>query len=338
MQLTTSGFCSPSLPRPPSTMRAAVWHARRLISYLTRGLSLDSVCLTVLAVLCELPVLLLRGLIVLVCQAALTPLIGAAIVSPVTAVLLTGLWVWAPLALLLPAGSGWWWKQIEGGRRPSQRERLAYNDSIEMLQAQSPRRLTLPSSWFVVDTPLPNAAVNGDALMLSRGALESEYLPAVIAHELGHLASTDGRLTAMLNRMLLLPPRPGRSPDQQQPDRPPHGGVEVRFHGPLWLAAIVAWTTVRFLLFLARGGLMLRLTGPLWGVYWREREYKADGYAANLGQADELADFLDTHALIHDQPIPLIWLTEHTHPPSELRIEKLRAHAAAQSTPPALPR
>jgi hypothetical protein len=34
-----------------------------------------------------------------------------------------------------------------------------------------------------------DAAVCGETLMLSRGLLESEQLPAVIAHELGHLAS-----------------------------------------------------------------------------------------------------------------------------------------------------
>ena len=41
---------------------------------------------------------------------------------------------------------------------------------------------------------------------LSRGRLESDHLPAVLAHELGHLASTDGRLTAALNRLVIHPP------------------------------------------------------------------------------------------------------------------------------------
>jgi hypothetical protein len=44
-----------------------------------------------------------------------------------------------------------------------------------------------------------------------------------------------------------------------------------------------------------------------------------------LGQAEELADFLENHALIYDHPVPYIWLTEHTHPPVELRIDRLRA-------------
>jgi len=43
------------------------------------------------------------------------------------------------------------------------------------------------------------------------------------------------------------------------------------------------------------------------------------------------------HALINDHPVPFIWLTEHTHPPTELRIDKLRktshteTHAVVQA-------
>jgi len=84
----------------------------------------------------------------------------------------------------------------------------------------------------------------------------------------------------------------------------------------------------------ANGGLGLRITGPLIARYWRAREYEADQYAASLGQADELADFLEVHALIHDHPVPFIWLTEHTHPPTELRIDRLRI-AAHTSIPTA---
>jgi Zn-dependent protease with chaperone function len=82
---------------------------------------------------------------------------------------------------------------------------------------------------------------------------------------------------------------------------------------------------------IAKGGFGLWLTSPAWGAYWRKREYKADQYAAHLGQADELADFLEVHALIHDQPVPFIWLTEHTHPPTELRIDKLRNTVGTQA-------
>jgi hypothetical protein len=82
--------------------------------------------------------------------------------------------------------------------------------------------------------------------------------------------------------------------------------------------------TARFVLKLCRGGLGLWLLRPLWGKQWRANEYAADQYAATLNQTNELADFLETNALIYDQPVPFTWLTAHTHPPTELRIDRLQ--------------
>jgi Zn-dependent protease with chaperone function len=104
-----------------------------------------------------------------------------------------------------------------------------------------------------------------------------------------------------------------------------------------WFAILAVARVLAKIASFARGGLGLRITGPVLARYWREREYTADQYAASLGQADELADFLEIHALIHDHPVPFIWLTEHTHPPTELRIDRLRNLAHTQLTPAALP-
>lgn len=228
---------------------------------------------------------------------------------------------WSILALLTPFGGGWWWAQNLGGREPSEREQAAYHDAVQLLQANAAEPLRLPSSWFVLDEHQPDAAVCGNTLMLSRGLLESEYLPAVLAHELGHLDTSDGKLTAALNRLVInpLPKRGEKQPKQR--DVIVVGGE--RFLLGITLFGAVLWL-LRLLVRLAQGGLGLRITGPFWGSYWREREYTADEYAARLGQAEELADFLEVHALIHDHPVPLIWLTEHTHPPAELRIDRLR--------------
>ncbi len=178
----------------------------------------------------------------------------------------------------------------------------------------------------MLDTPEPDAAVVGDALMLSRGLLESPHLAAVLAHELGHLGSPDGRLTAALNRFVIHPGIYDRDPEESY--RREHVPLEVGDDSFFFIAIAVFLTllfTKKLIAFL-RGGLGLRLLRPMWGRYWREREYTVDQYAATLGRADELADFLEVHALIHDHPIPFIWLTEHTHPPTELRIDRLRAH------------
>jgi Zn-dependent protease with chaperone function len=228
---------------------------------------------------------------------------------------------WSAVALITALGGGWWWKQNMGGREPSGRERAAYQAAVELLARHGPLPLRPPSSWFVIDSPHPDAAVCGNSLLLSRGVLESEYLPAVLAHELAHLASSDGKLTAALNRLIMHPP--ARTREREPGERTASVLADERIVLTVTLFGALLWV-LRKLLAFARGGFALRLLAPLWGSYWREREYLADRYAASLGQAHELADFLELHALTHDHPVPFIWLTEHTHPPTELRIDRLR--------------
>jgi Zn-dependent protease with chaperone function len=311
---------------------------RAFIVDVFRRFSIDSLVMYTLALASELPVILIRATVVYMI-AGVTLVIEGHSSAHASAWLELSLipTLWSMLALASPYGTSWWWKQRMGGRRPSGREQLAYHDAADLLQAQTREPLVLPRSWFVIDTPTPDAAVCGETLMLSRGLVESDHLPAVLAHELGHLATPDGKLTAAINRLVLLPPRPPRHEQagHEQASDAPQAGVEIRDERivlTLFAIRVLTWT-VKKTLKLINGGLGLWLTGPLWGVYWRRREYEADAYAARLGQADELADFLEVHALIHDHPVSYIWLTEHAHPPVELRIDKLRDSVAQGECP-----
>jgi Zn-dependent protease with chaperone function len=280
----------------------------------------------------EIPVIFTRMLIALV-VVVLGLLITGNHVGDANPYLNLGLipTAWAILALISPLGGGWWWRQNLGGRQPTAEERGAYEEALASLSQRAIRPLPKPAGWFVLDYPELDAAVCGDSLMLSRGLIESEYLPAVLAHELGHLATSDGKLTAALNRLVIHPPPLGEEREQVR------GRAwvvpEDRFTFGLF-GVQALWWLIRFAVRFAKGGLALRLFGPFWGSYWREREYLADAYAASLGQGERLAFFLELHALVHDHPVPFIWLTEHTHPPVALRVAKLRAlarrvHAAA---------
>jgi Zn-dependent protease with chaperone function len=290
----------------------------------------------------EAPVVIARVTIALVFSILLMAITGHPDVlgiEPVDLALIPTFW--SVVALATPVGSGWWWRQRIGAREPSQREQLAYTDAIELLQANSTTPLPNPGTWFVLDTPEPDAAVLGDALMLSRGLLDSPHLPAVLAHELGHLATPDGRVTAALNRLVISPPIYKPDPREQKQNRET---TPIITGDRIFLVTLAVHTTIwvaRKTIALARGGLGLWILRAGWGAYWREREYTADQYAARLGQADELADFLEVHALIHDHPIPFIWTTDHTHPPTELRIDRLRTqrhrHHRPRRHPPALP-
>jgi Zn-dependent protease with chaperone function len=108
------------------------------------------------------------------------------------------------------------------------------------------------------------------------------------------------------------------------------------FLGAMWILGpvlvLVVWLT-RKAYTSCRGGLGLWLMKPLWGQVWRQGEYQADQYAASLGKADELAQFLQTHALAMDRPMPYPWLSDYTHPPVEHRIERLLTNAVTTPRP-----
>lgn len=251
--------------------------------------------------LVELPTVLARGLLLILARLLLLLLSGLpASAIPFDAItwIVLSVPIWSLLGAAGVWGGGWWWRVQVGGRAPSERERAAYEDAIAALAEAAEDELALPSSWFVVDEELPQACVTGSSLCLSRPLLESESLEAVIAHELGHIRSADGRLTAALNRLILLP-----GAEREPKPRP--------------------FSFIRLLLRLARGGLGIRLLSPLWGNYWRAREYRADAYAVSLGQGDELAAFLQSNALPFDRPVPFLIFTEQTHPPTELRIDRI---------------
>jgi Zn-dependent protease with chaperone function len=330
----------------PSFLRMTLDHALAILNRERPFFSFGSLSMYTLALIAETPVILARYFLTALITLIVLTIEGNPEGGPGWAKVALIPTVWSIIALVTPIGSAWWWRTRAGGRNPSMRELLAYQDAVELLQSHSDKPLPLPKRWFVLDTPQPDAAVCGNTLMLSRGLLETDHVPAVLAHELGHLGTPDGRLTAAINRLVIfsLPFGTRTGDDGEQDQSRQH--QRPRFHytpreptNALDLEPALMQTLYGFLRFLfitsliAKGGFGLWLTGPIWGRYWRRREYKADEYAASLGQADELADFLEVHALIHDHPVPFIWLTEHTHPPTELRIDKLRNTAPHDQTP-----
>jgi len=218
------------------------------------------------------------------------------------------------LAGLLRPGQGWVWGRRLGARRPSASEGEALAEAMALLRGTDPG-LPGPTAWLVLDDPLPSAAVRGTTVLLSRALLESESLPPVLAHELGHADSLDGRLTEALNRLTLwedplAPPRPERG-----------GGDGVRSHEEPRGALL--WGLIRWALRLAGGSCAQGLLRPLWATYWRSREYAADAYAASLGQAEDLARHLADFEQPFDAPQPGLLFKADSHPPVALRIERL---------------
>jgi Zn-dependent protease with chaperone function len=166
-----------------------------------------------------------------------------------------------------------------------------------------------PSNLWVIDRPLPEAAVRGDAVLLTRPVLELEALPAILAHELGHLHSLDGRLTEALDRLSLWgDPLAPPTYDQTNPD----SGCGIALESLRW--------GLRF----AGGGTGEALLVPAWAAYWRSREYAADVHAARLGQGFDLAEHLSHFDQPLDLPRPTSLIDRSQHPPIALRTERLR--------------
>lgn len=109
----------------------------------------------------------------------------------------------------------------------------------------------------------------------------------MIAHELGHLRSSDARLTSALNLLLLKP----------------MGTLEI---WPLWSLPF------RGLAWVASGQAIVWFTANAWEMYWRSRELAADEYAARLGQGGALAESLRYDSLPYERSIPRMRFTRHT--------------------------
>ncbi|MGA8744525.1 MAG: M48 family metalloprotease [Solirubrobacterales bacterium] len=221
---------------------------------------------------------------------------------------------WSVAGLLRP-GRGWVWGRRLGARRPSTAEAEALAEAMELLRGSDPT-LPDPAAWLVLDQPLPSAAVRGTTVLASRALIESESLAAVLAHELGHADSLDGRLTEALSRLALWgdPLAPAR------PESGGEGGVQ-RSEEP---RGALLWGLIRWALRLAGGSFAQGLLGPLWDAYWRSREYAADAYAASLGQGEDLARHLADCEQPFDGPQPGLLFKAASHPPVALRIERLQ--------------
>jgi Zn-dependent protease with chaperone function len=280
---------------------------------------------------CELPAAFVR-ILMLMFPLALAQLAG---VLPSFA---EGLWMaallpslWSLAAVLGVWGGGWWWRAQMGGRPPSARERAAFEEAMESLRSQSAEPIPEPSSWFVFDSRDADACACGRSIALSRGLLETEYLEAVLAHELGHLQSSDGRISAALNRLMIFKGSARVAEDEDEGARRRRQSLLWYYEpGGEWMPlamqlARLASGFLRLIWWIARGGLALRLLGFVWAAYWRSREHAADAYAVALGQGEMLAEFLESYALPNDRPVPFRFISQETHPPSELRIDRIHA-------------
>lgn len=236
-------------------------------------------------------------------------------------------------------------RQSLGARQPGAEEQAQIERILDRVRA---RNLPVPRRIFTVDADGLNSAISGRTLYVYRDLYKSRFLPAVIAHELGHFNSMDGRLLLAI-RGLTIP-----------------GGFLIAYvllSLLRWVAYAISmiligmiyivfalfrlrlgsatsalfnlsYTLLRMVIIFAVGGIGPALLGSIWSQYFLEREFAADAYAAKLGYADDLMEFFETEVL-SDVEIP--WYRQPTHPPTRRRIDALfqlsRSGSSAERAP-----
>lgn len=231
--------------------------------------------------------------------------------------------VYSVMTLVLIPGGFFLTRFALGARETSRREQEAILAALSRVEENAPEDSIGPTRWFVIDDPEPNAYAVGTTVYLTRELIRSPHLAAVMAHELGHINSTDSRLTLALRR-LVLPPvyLLSHLSGQSAPGAILAGAVtEDRDDSSAFLIAggVVA---LSILFALAGGGFGLWLLSPFWTWYWREREHEADHFAAECDMANELVEYLEKYQYF-DTATPYFL---STHPYTELRIDRLLAY------------
>ena len=224
--------------------------------------------------------------------------------------------LWATSGILLPLGAAKWLGDELGARRPTAVEAQAYEDAIDTLGVRD-TNVKRPEWLYVLDDNDLNACVIADTIIVNRELLNTGYCEAIVAHELGHLNSMDTRVSVAVNRLGAFA-RGSRALHRSYRETVAEG------RGGCCL--------VGFAVLIVRacsGGLANDMMATAWASWWRLREYAADDFAATLGQAEHLANLLETHGLLYDTPIRRVWRTTHSHPPVALRIDRLRQRQPA---------
>lgn len=231
----------------------------------------------------------------------------------------------ASILTLLPfVPGGFFFRRFAlGAREPSAREENILNATLSQLQAASSE--TLPAHYgavYILDKPGREAHVIGNTLYLSATLVDSPYLAPILAHELFHANTFDGRLVLALRRLVLFPVYLlSRTFGQVAP-----GVVKLGSSASTELGC-VAGAFVWFLgllLSLAGGGFGLWLMNLPWAWFWKQREFAADQYAISLGQQGNLIQYLeDTKGLTQpnfDITAPYLIIEP---PANELRRDRL---------------
>lgn len=214
-------------------------------------------------------------------------------------------------------GRGRVWRWQVGAREPTTREvAKIVSAANELARSKSDLSSLLTSlEYYIIDEiELPIHMSRGRVVILARGMIDSPELAAILGHELGHIAHWDSRLTEAFYRLQLW----------DDPLREGTNAAAIEANDPLahspgaWVFGFFRW-----LFRLAGAADALRLLGRPLAGYWRRCEFRADAFAAQCGQGQQLLKYLRDKELPVDGPQPGLRRYEFEHPFVAQRIDRL---------------
>ena len=175
-------------------------------------------------------------------------------------------------------------------------------DTIRGIQASAGSAIGegVPSTWLILDEPFPDAYTIGSTVYLSRAAVESEHLPGIMAHEMGHVAHNDGDLLLSLRRFVIpLVYWVGIDRQATASGAVLGTGMTARVSTAQTEDEKIFFRfqalKIKLLLAFWFGGLGLLVLGRSWAHFWQQRDFLADDYAYRIGQDDSLVAVLEIY-------------------------------------------
>ena len=217
------------------------------------------------------------------------------------------------------AGGGYLTRFVLGARAMSTRERDTIYAALEEIAERAQRSVKGFSAIYILDTPFDQVNLIGTTLYISSGAVQSEALRVLLAHEIGHLDNDDGRIVLALRRMVFLPFQMFLGSVRRYSTNAANPKLELREFDAIEVFYYLMNKLLFFFCALWGGGLGVWLMSWHWAQYFRETDYKADEFVASLGYTDQLIEYLE-QGKFYDTAVPYMaaW-----RPANELRIDRL---------------
>jgi Zn-dependent protease with chaperone function len=217
------------------------------------------------------------------------------------------------------AEGGYLTRFVMGARSMSTREKEKIYAILKEIAWRSQREVKGFSEIYILDSPFDQVNLIGTTLYISSGAVQSEHIRVLLAHEIGHLDNGDGRTVLALRRLIFFPFQLFLAGVRSYSTNRPNPKPELKEFEAMEVFYYLMNKLIFVFCALLGGGLGVWIMSWHWARYFREVDYRADAYVASLGYKNQLIEYLE-QGKFYDTSVPYMvgW-----RPANELRIDRL---------------